>query len=77
MNVPGRALRKSRFTTTILVEARTTHERDVPVTLSVENQQIAQTTIHLHAGNNLVPWTVPVDAAEPGMQQHAGRWPGT
>jgi uncharacterized membrane protein len=67
MSVPGRALRKSRFTTTVLIEAHTTKERDVPVTFLVENQPIAQTAIHLHAGNNLIPWTVPVDAAEPGL----------
>jgi len=67
LSVPGRALRKSRFTTTVLVEAHTTRERDVPVSLWAENQQIAQNTLHLHAGNNLIPWTVPVDTAEPGL----------
>ena len=67
LNVPGRALRKSRFTATTLIEAHTTHERDVPVTLWMEGQQIAQTSMRLKAGNNLVPWSVPVDTAEPGL----------
>jgi len=67
MNVPGRALRKSRFTTTVLVEAHATKARDVPLSLWMENQQVAQTTLHLHPGNNLVPWSVPLDVAEPGL----------
>jgi len=67
MQVPGRALRKSRFTTTVLIEAHTTHERDVPISLWMENQQIAQTSLHLHAGNNLIPWLVPIDSGEPGL----------
>ncbi len=67
MDVPGRALRKSRFTATILVEAHTAHERDIPVSLWMENQSVAQTTMHLHTGNNLIPWPVPIDAGEPGL----------
>jgi uncharacterized membrane protein len=65
--VPGRALRKSHFTATVMIEAHTTKERDVPVSLSVENQPVAQTTLHLHAGNNLIPWPVQLDTAEPGL----------
>ncbi|MCE0521992.1 MAG: hypothetical protein LV480_03680 [Methylacidiphilales bacterium] len=65
--VPGQVLRKSRFTATVLVEAHSTRERDVPVSLWQENQSIAQTSLRLLPGNNLIPWAVPVDAGEPGL----------
>jgi len=67
LTVPGQVLRKSRFTTTVLVEAHATGERDVPVSLWMENKSVAQTSLHLHAGTNLIPWPVSVDAGEPGL----------
>jgi uncharacterized membrane protein len=67
ISVPGQVLRKTRFTTTVLVEAHTAHDNDVPVSLFVNNQPLAQSNLHLHAGTNLIPWSVPVAAGEPGL----------
>jgi hypothetical protein len=66
LDVPGQILRKSQFSATIVVEAHTSHPRDVPASLWMENRQIAETQVHLHAGANLIPWTVPIDSGEPG-----------
>jgi len=67
LNVPGQVLRKSQFSARVVVEAHTSHERDVPLSLWMEGHSIAGTKVHLHAGANLVPWTVPVDSGEPGL----------
>jgi uncharacterized membrane protein len=67
LSVPGQVLRKSRFTATVLVEAHSANERDVPLALTMENHPLAQTSLHLHVGVNLIPWSVPVDAGEPGL----------
>jgi uncharacterized membrane protein len=66
-DAPGEVLRKSQFTATVLVEAHATRERDVPVSLWMEDRPVAQTTLHLHVGANLIPWSVPVDSGEPGL----------
>ena len=65
--VPGRVLRKSEFIATALVEAHTLRERDVPLALWQDGQVLAQTTLHLRAGANVVPWNVPVQSGEPGL----------
>ncbi len=67
LDVPGQVLRKSQFSANVVVEAHTNHARDVPVSFWVEDHQVAQTVVHLHAGANLVPWTVPVDSGEAGL----------
>lgn len=67
MNIPGQALRKSQFTATVLVEAHALRNRDVPLSLWQDDRSLAQTTIHLHRGANLLPWSVPVDSGEPGL----------
>jgi uncharacterized membrane protein len=67
VDMPGQVLRKSQFTARIVVEAHTAKARDVPLSLWVDNQSAAQTEVHLHVGANLIPWTIPVDSAEPGL----------
>jgi len=67
MDVPGQVLRKSQFTARIVIEAHATQERDVPVSLWMDDQSIAQTNLHLYAGANLIPWTVPINSGEPGL----------
>jgi hypothetical protein len=66
-NLPGQVLRKSRFSARVVVEAHTSHPRDVPLSLWLDNQSIANTTLRLQPGANLIPWTVPVDSGEPGL----------
>ncbi len=73
MDVPGQVLRKSQFTARVVVEARGTRERDVPVSLWMDHQPIAQTNLHLRAGVNLIPWTVPVNSGEPGLLRLDGQ----
>ena len=65
--VPSQVLRKSRFTASILVDAHAARERDVALSLWTGAQCIAQTSLHLHPGANLIPWSAPVDAGEPGI----------
>jgi len=67
LDVPGQVLRRSQFAARVVVEAHSSRERDVPVSLSVDNTPVADTKLHLHAGANLIPWTVPLDSAEPGL----------
>jgi len=67
LNVPGQVLRKSQFTATTVVEAHALRDRDVPLELWQDDHSVAQTTVHLHRGANLVPWNVPVDSGEPGL----------
>ncbi len=73
MGVPGQVLRKSQFTATVVVEAHTIHERDVPISLWMEDHSVAQANLHLHAGANLIPWQVPVNSEEPGLLHLACR----
>ncbi len=67
MDVPGQVLRKSQFTARIVVEAHSGRDRDVPLSLRMNDQPLAETKLHLHAGANLIPWTVPINSAEPGL----------
>ena len=67
LDVPEQVLRQSQFTAQVVVEAHTRQARDVPVSLWMDDHSIADTRLHLHAGANLIPWTVPVDSAEPGL----------
>ncbi len=67
MDVPGQVLRKSQFTARVVVEAHTSQARDVHVSLTMDNQPVAETRLHLQSGANLIPWTVPVNSAEPGV----------
>ncbi len=67
ISVPGQVPRKTRFSTTILVEAHAIADHDVPLVLTEEGRTVAQTSIRLHQGPNLVPWTVPLEAGEPGL----------
>ncbi len=67
LDVPEQVLRKSQFTAQVVVEAHTRQARDVPVSLWMDDHSIAETKLHLHAGANLIPWTVPIDSAEPGL----------
>ena len=64
---PGQVLRKTEFTATALIEAHSAHDRDVPVALWQDDHAVAQTTLHLRAGLNLIPWNVPVQSNEPGL----------
>ncbi len=67
LDVPEQVLRKSQFTAQVVVEAHTRQARDVPVSIWMDDHSIAHAQLHLHAGANLVPWTVPIDSAEPGL----------
>jgi uncharacterized membrane protein len=67
LDVPGQVLRKSQFSAQVVVEAHSTHARDVPLSLWMDDQSVAETKIHLQPGSNLIPWTVPIDSAEPGL----------
>jgi len=67
LDVPKQVLRKSQFTAQVVVEAHARQARDVPVSLWMDDHSMADTRLHLHAGANLIPWTVPVDSAEPGL----------
>lgn len=64
---PGQVLRKSEWNVTALVEAHSTRERDVPLVLTQDDKPLAQTTVHLRLGANLIPWVVPVHSDEPAM----------
>jgi len=64
---PGQVLRKSQWNVTALVEAHCTKERDVPLVLLQDDHPLAQTTLHLRLGANLIPWSVPVQSDEPAM----------
>ena len=66
-SVPEKVVRKTQFNATALVEAHSVHARDVPLTLMEEGKPLTQTTLHLRAGQNLVPWSVPISADEPGL----------
>ena len=65
--VPEKVLRKTQFDATALIEAYSIRARDVPLTLLEEGKPLAQTTLHLRAGQNLMPWSVPVTTGEPGL----------
>ncbi len=67
LDVPEQVLRKSQFTAQVVVEAHTRQARDVPVSIWMDHHSIADTKLHLHAGANLIPWTIPIDSAEPGL----------
>jgi len=67
LDVPEQVLRKSQFTAQVVVEAHTRQARDVPVSIWMDDHSIADTKLHLHAGANLIPWSVPIDSAEPGL----------
>lgn len=67
LDVPGQVLRRSQFSTRVVVEAHSSRDRDVPLSLLADNKPVADTKIHLHAGANLIPWTVPLDSAEAGL----------
>ena len=71
--VPAQVLRRSRFNVTVLVEGYTRRERDVPVSLTADGQPATKASLHLHAGTNLIPWTVPVEAGETGLLHLAGQ----
>jgi uncharacterized membrane protein len=71
--VPGQVLRKSEFAATATIEAQSSGERDVPVSLWQDNTQLAATTLHLRSGSNFVPWSVPVQSNEPGMMHLSWR----
>ncbi|MEI9998687.1 MAG: hypothetical protein WDO13_05730 [Verrucomicrobiota bacterium] len=64
---PEKVLRKTQFNATALVEARAARPHDVPLALTQDGQLLASTTLHLSAGLNLLPWSVPVPAGEPGQ----------
>ncbi len=66
-DVSGQVLRKSQFAERIVVEAHAGHDHDVPLALAVDGQSAGTTTLHLHAGANLVPWSVPLNSAEAGL----------
>jgi uncharacterized membrane protein len=67
LDVPEQVLRKSQFTAQVVVEAHTRQARDVPVSMWMDDRSLGDTKLHLHAGANLIPWSVPVDSAEPGL----------
>jgi uncharacterized membrane protein len=71
--VPGQVLRKTEFAATATIEAHSSGERDVPVSLWQDNTQIAAATLHLRTGSNFVPWSVPVHSDEPGMMHLSWR----
>jgi uncharacterized membrane protein len=71
--VPGQVLRKTEFSATAMIEANSAGERDVPVSLWQDNTQLAGTTLHLRAGSNFVPWSVPVQSHEPGLMHLSWR----
>jgi uncharacterized membrane protein len=64
---PGQVLRKSEWNVTALIEAHSSQERDVPLELWQDDHQLAQTTLHLRLGANLIPWSVPVHSDEPAV----------
>ncbi len=66
-DVPKQVLRRSQFNAQVVVEAHTRQARDVPVSIWMENQPVAETRLHLQAGANLIPWIVPIDSADPGL----------
>lgn len=66
-STPGQVLRKSQWNVTALIEAHSTQERDVPMVLLQDDHPLAQTTLHLRLGANLIPWSVPVHSDEPAM----------
>jgi uncharacterized membrane protein len=66
-DVPGEVLRRSRFNARIVVQAHTDHARDISISLWQDNRSIASASLHLQAGANLIPWTVPIDSAEAGL----------
>ena len=67
LDVPEQVLRKSQFTAQVVVEAHTRQARDVPVSIWMDDHSIAETKLHLQAGANLIPWTVPINSEEPGL----------
>ena len=64
---PEKVVRKTEFNATALIEAHSARERDVPLALVQDGRTLDQTTLHLRAGRNLLPWVVPVHADEPGL----------
>jgi uncharacterized membrane protein len=64
---PGQVLRKSEWNVSALIEAHSSQVRDVPLELWQDDHLVAQTTLHLRLGANLIPWSVPVRSDEPAM----------
>jgi uncharacterized membrane protein len=67
LNVPAQVLRKSGFDAKMIVEAHAFAPHDVALSLQMNGQPLAATVVHLRAGTNLIPWTVPVHSDEPGL----------
>jgi hypothetical protein len=65
IDVPGEVLAHSRFTATAVLEARMLHPRTASATVWA-GHTVSRATFQLHAGKNVVPWTLSFDSGAPG-----------
>lgn len=66
IRVPSKVLRQTRFVARAVLEIATAQPRSVPVELWSGDRRLAAETLPVRAGLNTFPWSVPVDAGEPG-----------
>jgi len=66
LKAPSGVLRQTQFTASVLLQAGNAKDGLLPVELWSGDQQLASADLPVRAGVHLVPWSVPVNAGEPG-----------
>ena len=66
LKAPALALRQTQFSVSAVIEAVSPHDAQVPVELWSGGTNLASATLPIRAGNNILPWSVPVTAAMDG-----------
>ncbi|MGC3990049.1 MAG: hypothetical protein QM796_10300 [Chthoniobacteraceae bacterium] len=66
LKAPSGVLRQTQFTASVLLKTGKAKDGLLPVELWSGDKQLASTDLPVRAGVHLVPWSVPINASEPG-----------
>jgi hypothetical protein len=66
IKTPSTVLRNTSFNASAILEINAAKEEEVPVELWSGSGQLANITLKVRAGTNVLPWTVSVKSGEPG-----------
>jgi hypothetical protein len=67
IKAPGTVLRQAQFSASAVFEAGSPRDSQLPVELWSGDTKLASTNLPVRAGENILPWSVPVTAPDPGM----------
>jgi hypothetical protein len=78
IKAPGTVLRQAQFSAGAVFEVASPQNSQLPVELWSGNTELASTNLPVRAGENILPWSVPVTASDPGtmpLEFRAGKNP--